>query len=89
MYTYNQFSFCLFLLIFILLPVQIVSVCSNLCSGRGTCEQFDRCNCFTDAKGKELYSNYDCSNRVCPKGHAWAGTVAVKANDMHPLVECK
>jgi hypothetical protein len=89
MLTPTQFPYFLFLLIFLTLPIQIISVCENRCNGRGTCEQFDRCDCFTDAKGKELYVNYDCSEMSCPRGYAWVSTMAVKANDMHPWVECK
>lgn len=53
-----------------------------ICSGHGLCDEPNRqCKCF------EGYQGADCSEMICPFGHAWAD--APYATDQaHALVEC-
>jgi hypothetical protein len=42
--------------------------CANACSGHGECGEFDACFCHRNYRGA------DCSERVCPYGHAFITT---------------
>jgi hypothetical protein len=42
--------------------------CANACSGHGQCGEFDACFCHRNYRGA------DCSERVCPYGHAFVTT---------------
>merc|ERR1712054_343161 len=42
--------------------------CANACSGHGQCGEFDACFCHRNYRGA------DCSERVCPYGHAFITT---------------
>lgn len=64
------------------------SYCENDCSGHGICTDNDLCRCFVGSDGTPLWITGDCSLRTCPRGLAWISTEAVRANDVHPLIEC-
>ena len=42
--------------------------CANACSGHGFCGEYDMCMCNRNYRGA------DCSERVCPYGHAFVTT---------------
>ena len=42
--------------------------CANACSGHGFCGEYDSCMCNRNYRGA------DCSERVCPYGHAFVTT---------------
>ena len=62
-------------------------ICSNLCSGHGSCEKNNQCKCFTGLNGEPEWVGGDCSQRACPYDFAWVGEV-VGANNLHPWTEC-
>merc|ERR1712193_438887 len=50
------------------------AACPNACSGHGTCNSMDHCNCYgeTSLKGAEkLWRGADCSLMTCPRGKSW------------------
>jgi hypothetical protein len=62
-------------------------LCDNHCSGHGTCEKNNNCNCFLGTDGNPEWTGPDCSLRTCPKDLAWVGAVN-NNNDLHPSTEC-
>ncbi len=58
-----------------------------ICSGHGTCEHNNQCNCYKGLNGVVDYTGPDCSLRSCPVGTAWIDNV-INANNMHPITEC-
>lgn len=46
---------------------RVWSLCSNLCSNHGICEDYDRCLCFKNVNGEDAWTGYDCSLRTCPR----------------------
>jgi len=62
-------------------------LCENSCSGHGTCELNNNCNCYLGLDGEAEWTGPDCSQRTCPKNFAWVGEV-VNQNNLHPWVEC-
>ena len=61
--------------------------CENSCSGHGVCMYNRNCVCYNGIDGEVEWTGPDCSQRTCPKGYAWVGSV-VNANDLHPWTEC-
>jgi len=50
------------------------AACPNACSGHGTCNAMDHCDCYaesTDASANKLWRGADCSLMTCPKGVSW------------------
>jgi len=47
---------------------QVDAECANACSGHGFCGEYDMCVCNRNYRGA------DCSERVCPYGHAFVTT---------------
>ncbi|KAJ1425460.1 hypothetical protein B484DRAFT_464492, partial [Ochromonadaceae sp. CCMP2298] len=65
------------------------NTCENGCSGHGTCTRnSERCDCFKDQNGEDVWTGVDCSLHACPKGNAWAGELLVRNNVAHPWAEC-
>ena len=67
--------------------IVVTSYCPNDCNSHGSCGDYDRCSCFSDVNGRPFFTNADCSERACPIGNAFFGTV-LKANDIHSIEEC-
>jgi hypothetical protein len=65
----------------------VYGLCPHMCSGHGTCGDYDLCSCFNSPDGYAAWTGNDCSLRTCPYDVAWAGPV-VGANDIHPVMEC-
>jgi len=63
-------------------------LCENHCSGHGSCIENINCECYKDLDGNPSWTGPDCSMRTCPKDVAWVAETAVKANNVHPTVEC-
>jgi len=67
------------------------AACPNACSGHGTCNSMDQCNCYaesTEADAEELWRGADCSLMACDRGVSW-NVVADGSNHKHKdEVEC-
>jgi len=62
--------------------------CPNGCSGHGSCGKNDKCSCYARPKSTDpAYTNYDCSERTCPKSSAWVD-YATAENSAHLTAEC-
>lgn len=49
------------------------SSCPNECSGRGTCNYWGQCTCYTDGDFTHAaWTGADCSQLTCPHGKSWA-----------------
>ena len=59
------FPFCIALLVVLLADI-VEAVCSNECSGHGSCGLYDKCYCFKAPDGKAAWTGHDCSLRTCP-----------------------
>jgi hypothetical protein len=46
----------------------VVGECPNACSGRGSCSEFDICECWAG------YTSSDCRDRICRFGLGWTDT---------------
>lgn len=66
---------------------EISAYCEKDCNGHGKCNSNDRCECLKNRNGQDAWTGSACGLQTCPLGIAWIGEV-VKANDLHPLVEC-
>lgn len=76
------FSYEIFLILIVLLPLMINGTpCPNDCSSHGRCTDNRDCECF---KG---YMGGDCSLRTCPEGIAWAD-LPIATDKAHNLAEC-
>lgn len=63
------------------------SACDNHCSGHGTCNTDDVCQCY-DNWGVGLgHDSGDCSERICPFEIAWVDTPDINGN-FHKYLEC-
>jgi len=54
------------------------AACPNACSGHGTCNAMDHCDCYaesTEANAGKLWEGADCSLMTCPKGTSWSQLV--------------
>ena len=54
------------------------AACPNACSGHGTCNAMDHCDCYaesTDANAGKLWKGADCSLMTCPLGVSWSQPV--------------
>ena len=66
----------------------LLALCPNSCNFNGECTEFDICNCYEGFDGFPIYSGADCSLKSCPRGPSWLSEEAVKANDVHHVLEC-
>ncbi|CAM9232978.1 unnamed protein product [Chrysoparadoxa australica] len=57
------------------------AMCPNKCSGHGSCNTSNRCEC------DEEWGAGDCSERYCPKGIAWSDQ-ATALDTAHAVTEC-
>lgn len=77
------------------------AACPNSCSGHGTCNQNDQCQCYSEGKVLNVEGNYDsevlfvqfagadCSLMKCPRGTSWTQVVASSGSQAHKMsVEC-
>ena len=78
---------CLLCMILIMCITKTQAACHRHCNGHGYCSEYQHCICNRGLDGEAAFIGADCSLRTCPKGLAWMGNV-VKANDVHPMVEC-
>jgi len=62
-------------------PSRVAARCPNLCSGHGDCDEYLRCSCWAG------WSGGDCSERLCPRGLAWADE-ARGVDSAHFEAEC-
>jgi len=75
------------LLSIVLFANRVGGYCEKSCSGHGTCNANDICQCYKSVDAFPAWTGNDCSLRTCPRGTAWVGDV-VSANNMHPITEC-
>jgi hypothetical protein len=60
--------------------------CPNMCSGHGTCEDDNRCECYDNwGAGDEIYG--DCSQQFCPYEIAWVDDPD-SSGRYHNYLEC-
>lgn len=57
----------LLLLLLLICFCRVRSLCPNLCSNHGICDDYDRCLCFQNINGEDAWTGYDCSLRTCPR----------------------
>ena len=63
------------------------SACDNHCSGHGTCNTDDVCDCYDNWGVGLSHDTGDCSERVCPYEIAWVDTPDLNGN-FHKYMEC-
>jgi len=63
------------------------SACDNHCSGHGTCNTDDVCDCYDNWGVGLAHDSGDCSERVCPYELAWVDTPDLNGN-FHKYMEC-
>jgi len=63
------------------------SACDNHCSGHGTCNTDDVCDCYDNWGVGLSHDSGDCSERVCPYELAWVDTPDIDGN-FHKYMEC-
>lgn len=74
-------------IVFTILFVQTHANCDNSCSGHGTCQIDDVCNCYDNWGVGLSHDSGDCSDRICPFELAWVDTPN-KAGIFHRYAEC-
>jgi len=49
------------------------AACPNACSGHGTCDALDQCDCYAEAvdSADRMWTGADCSLMTCPRGTSW------------------
>lgn len=78
----------MFALILLLATLSSVAArCDNACSGHGTCQFDEVCNCFDNWGVGLSIDSGDCSERVCPFEIAWVDTPDITGNT-HKYAEC-
>eukprot|EP01006_Ploeotia_vitrea_P042070 TRINITY_DN66601_c9_g7_i1.p1 TRINITY_DN66601_c9_g7~~TRINITY_DN66601_c9_g7_i1.p1 ORF type:complete len:373 (-),score=5.12 TRINITY_DN66601_c9_g7_i1:154-1272(-) len=65
----------------------VYSACDNHCSGHGTCNTDDVCNCYDNWGVGLTRMSGDCSERICPFEIAWVDTPDENGN-FHKYLEC-
>jgi len=67
------------------------AACPNACSGHGTCNSMDHCNCYgesTDPSSAKLWRGADCSLMTCPRGKSWSRIKRKSNFDHRDGAEC-
>lgn len=67
------------------------AACPNACSGHGTCNSMDHCNCYgenTAVKSQKLWRGADCSLMTCPRHKSWTRIASKSQFDHKADVEC-
>ena len=74
----------LLLLLFLLAtpPLASANSCPNACSGKGNCNSYGQCACWTG------YTGADCSLRTCTYDYAWTGYASATDTLHSNTAEC-
>lgn len=67
------------------------AACPNACSGHGTCNSMDQCNCYAEStkeNAKPLWRGADCSLMTCPRWTSWNMVQSGSKNKHNLMVEC-
>lgn len=67
------------------------AACPNACSGHGTCNSMDQCNCYAESTkpgAKALWRGADCSLMTCPRWTSWSAVKSGSKFAHSPMVEC-
>lgn len=82
----HSFVWCLTFFL-TLSPVLVHGACDNQCSGHGSCETDDVCNCYDNWGLGLAHDTGDCSDRICPFEIAWVETPNIDGK-FHHYAEC-
>lgn len=77
------------------IAVAVKAACPNSCSGHGTCNHFDQCDCYDEVgrddpstKHYNMYTGADCSQYTCPRGTSWTQRLTASTNQHLVNIEC-